>query len=70
LERREEVASGKRGSACDHAMKGAARRMEEESSACLMTKSAGALRRGHSRGGMPVGAGVAYKGSNSIVCGV
>jgi len=51
-------------------MKGAARRMEEESSACLMTKSAGALRRGHSRGGMPVGAGVAYKGSNSIVCGV
>ena len=70
LERREEVASGKRGGACDHATKGTARRMEEESSTCLMTKSTGALRRGHSREGMPVGAGVAYKGSNSIVYGV
>ena len=70
LKRREEVASGKRGSTCDHTTKGTARRMEEESSTCLTMKSTGALQRGHSRGGMPVGAGVAYKGSSSIVCGV
>ena len=70
LERRKEVASGKRGSACGHATKGIAKGVEEEFSICPTTKGAGALWRGHSRGGMPAGAGVVYKGSNSVICGV
>jgi len=69
LERRKEVVSGRRGSMCGHATKGAAKRVEE-SSAYPMTKGTGALWRGHSRQGMPVRAGVVYKGGDSIICGV
>jgi len=43
LERRKEVASGRRDSVCGHATKGAAKRVEEKSGACPTTKSAGAL---------------------------
>ena len=35
--------SGGRGSACGHATKSAAKRVEEKSSTCPMTKSAGTL---------------------------
>jgi len=49
LERRKEVASGRRGSACGHATKGTAKRIEEESSVRSIMKSTGALWRGHSR---------------------
>jgi len=49
LERKKEVVSGKRGSACGHATKGAAKGVEEESSIRPMTKGTGALWRGHSR---------------------
>ena len=43
LERRKEVASGRRGSMCGHAIKGTAKRVEEKSSARLTTKGTGAL---------------------------
>ena len=43
LERRKEVASGRRGGACGHAIKDTAKGVEEESGACSMTKSTGAL---------------------------
>ena len=43
MERRKEVASGRRGSMCGHATKGTAKRVEEESGTCPMMKSAGAL---------------------------
>jgi len=49
LERRKEVASGRRDSTCGHATKGTAKEVEEESSAYPTIKSAGALWRGHSR---------------------
>ena len=49
LKRRKEVVSGRRGGAYGHAIKGTAKRMEEESSAHPTTKSTGALQRGHSR---------------------
>ena len=70
MEKRKEVMSGRRGSAYGHATKGAAKRMEKESGACPMMKSTGALWRGHSRQGMPVRAGVVYKGGDIIVCGM
>jgi len=54
LERRKEVASGRRGSMCDYTTKGIEKGVEEESSICLMTKGTGALWKGHSRRGMPV----------------
>jgi len=41
--------SGRRGSICSHTTKGTAKRVEKKSSACPMTKSTGALWRGHSR---------------------
>jgi len=47
--KRKEVASGRRGGACGHATKSAAKRIEEESGACPTMKSTGALWRGHSR---------------------
>ena len=43
LERREEVVSGRRSSACGHTTKGIAKRVEEKSSVCPITKSIGAL---------------------------
>jgi len=43
LKRRKEVASGRRGGACGHTTKGAAKRVEEKSSAHPMTKGTGAL---------------------------
>jgi len=49
LERRKEVASGRRDSVYGHAIKGTAKRVEEEFSTRPMTKSTGALWRGHSR---------------------
>jgi len=49
LERRKEVASSKRGSACGHATKDAAKGVEEEFSIHPMTKGTGALWKGHSR---------------------
>jgi len=49
LERRKEVVSGRRGSTCGHATKGAAKRVEEESGTHPTIKSTGALWRGHSR---------------------
>ena len=70
LERRKEVAGGRRGSMCGHATKGAGKGVEEKSGICLITKGTGALWKGHSRQGMPVRAGVVYKGSDSIICGV
>ena len=50
--------------------KGVAKGMEEESGARSMTKDTGVLWKGHSRQGMPVRAGVAYEGGNSIIRGV
>jgi len=70
LEKRKEVANGRRGSACDHATKGTAKRVEEESGAHPMTEGAGALWRGHPRQGMPVRARVVYEGDDSVICGV
>jgi len=49
LERRKEVVNGGKGSACGHATKSAAKRVEEKSGVCPTTKSAEALWRGHSR---------------------
>jgi len=43
LERRKEVASGRRGGVCGHATKDVAKRVEEKSSACPTTKSTGVL---------------------------
>jgi len=43
LERRKEVASGRRDSACGHTTKGIVKEVEEESGICPMTKSAEAL---------------------------
>jgi len=43
LERRKEVASGRRGGMCGHATKGAGKGVEEKSGTCLMTKGTGAL---------------------------
>ena len=43
MERRKEVVSGRRGSACGHATKGIAKRVEEESGAHPTTKGTGAL---------------------------
>ena len=43
LERRKEVVSGRRGSACGHATKGIAKRVEEESSAHPTMEGTGAL---------------------------
>jgi len=70
LERRKEVVSGRRGSACGHATKGAVKRVEEESSTCPMTEGTEALWRGHPRQGMPIRAEVVYEGGNSVICGV
>ena len=70
LERRKEVASGRRGSACGHATKGAVKTVVEESGTHSMTEGAGALWRGHPRQGIPVRAGVVYKGGDSVICGV
>jgi len=49
LERKKEVASGRRGGTYGHTTKGVAKRVKEESGACPMMKSARALWRGHSR---------------------
>ena len=49
LERRKEVASGRRGGACGHTTKGIAKRVEEEPGTYPMIKSAGALWREHPR---------------------
>ena len=70
LERKKEVASGRRGSACGHTTKGIAKRVEEESSAHSTMEGTGALWRGHPRQGIPVRAGVVYKGGDSVICGV
>jgi len=71
LERRkEEVVSSRRGGVCGHATKGAARRVEKESSACLTMKGTGALWGVHSRQGMPVRVGVVHKRDYSIIRGV
>ena len=70
LERRKEVVSGRRGSACGHATKGAAKRVEEESGTHPMMEGAGVLWRGRPRQGIPVRAGVVYKGGDSVICGV
>jgi len=43
LERKKKVASGRRGGACGHAIKGTAKGVEEESGAYPMTESTGAL---------------------------
>ena len=43
MERRKEVMSGRKDSVCGHATKSAAKRVEEKSGACPMTKSAGTL---------------------------
>jgi len=70
LEKRKKIMGGRGGSACGHVTKGTAKGVEEKSGTCPMTKGTGALWRGHSRRGMPVRAGVAYKEGNSIVCGM
>ena len=70
MERRKEVASGRRGSACGYATKGTAKRVEEESSTHSTIEGTGALWRGHPRQGIPVRAGVVYKGGDSVICGV
>jgi len=44
LERGKEDASSREGSACGHATRGVAKRIEEKSGACLMTKGTGAVR--------------------------
>jgi len=49
LEKRKEVASGRRGSAYGHTTKDAAKGVEEKSSTHPTIESAGALWRGHSR---------------------
>jgi len=49
LERRKEVASGRKDGVCGHATKGIAKRVEEKSGIHPMTKSTGALWRRHSR---------------------
>jgi len=49
LERRKEVASGRRGGACGHTTKGIAKRVEEEPGTYPMIKSARALWREHPR---------------------
>jgi len=49
LERRKEVVSSRRGGTCSYTTKDIAKKVEEESSTCPMTKSIGALWRGHSR---------------------
>ena len=43
LERRKEVASGRRDGACGHTTKGIVKGVEEKSSACPMMEGAGAL---------------------------
>ena len=70
LERRKEVVSGRRGSACGHATKGAVKRVEEESGTCSMTEGTGVLWRGRPRQGMSIRAEVVYEGGNSVICGV
>jgi len=70
LERRKEVASGRRGSVCGYAIKGTAKGVEKKSGACPMMESTGALWRGHSRWDMSAGTGVVYKGGSSTVCEV
>ena len=70
LERRKEVTSRRGGNTCGHTTKGVAKGMEEESGTRSMTKDTGVLWKGHSRQGMPVRAGVAYEGGNSIIRGV
>jgi len=70
LGRKKEVASGRRGGTCGHAIKGTAKGVEEKSSTCPTMEGTGALWRGHSRWGMPAGTGVVYKGGGSIICGV
>jgi len=49
LEDRKEDVSNRKSSACDHAIRGAAKEIEEKSSMCPMTKSIGVLWREHSR---------------------
>jgi len=49
LERKKEVVSGRRGSTCGHATKGATKRVEEESGIHPTTKSTRALWREHFR---------------------
>jgi len=70
LERRKEVTSGGKGGACGHTTKSVAKRVEEKSGACPMTKSTETLWRGHSRRGIPVRVGVVYKEGDSVICGV
>ena len=70
LEKRKEVANGRRGSVCGHATKGAAKRVEEESGTHPMMEGAGVLWRGRPRQGIPVRAGVVYEGGDSVICGV
>ena len=70
MERRKEVMSGRRGSVCGHATKGTAKRVKEKSSTHPTTEGAGALWRECPRQGMPVRAGVVYKGGDSVICGV
>ena len=70
MERRKEVASGRRDSACGHATKDTAKRVEKESGTCPMTEGTGALWRGYPRQGVPVRAGVVYKGGDSVICRV
>ena len=70
MERRKEVTSRRGGNTCGHATKGAAKGVEEESGTRSMTKDTRVLWRGHSRQGMPVRAGVAHEGGNSIIRGV
>ena len=67
---RKEVASSRRGGACGHATKGAAKGVEEKSGARSIMEGAGALWRGHPRWNMPIRVGVVYKGGDSVVCGV
>ena len=49
MERRKEVASGRKDGMYSHATKGTAKRVEEKSGIHPMTKSTGALWRRHSR---------------------
>ena len=70
LERRKEVASGRRGSTCGHTTKGAAKKVKEESGIHPMMEGIGVLWRGCPRQGVPVRAGVVYEGGDSVICGV
>ena len=70
LKRRKEVASGRRGSVCDHATKGVTKRVKEEYGVHSTIEGTGALWRGCSRQDVPVRAGVVYEGGDSIICGV